>query len=210
MKALRAAAVVLSLALFALLAFCIAGRLAFPFELEWMEGATLMHVRRVAQGLPLYVQPTIDFVPFAYPPLYYYVCVPFAWLLGANFAAMRLVSVLATGATLILVWLTVKRHSGGLAGTLAAGMFAGCYALSDGRRLDLGRADGVGHRAAGGDVVRCRARAVAVYVDGRGAPGMRLSSRSNPPGNVLVPLGALLLGVERKHALVFVVVAVVF
>lgn len=210
MKALRAAAVVLSLVLFGLLAFCIAGRLAFPFELEWMEGATLMHVRRVAEGLPLYVQPTIDFVPFAYPPLYYYVCVPFAWLLGANFAAIRLVSVLATGSTLILIWLTVKRHSGPLAGTLAAGVFAGCYALSDGW-FDLGRVDAL--------YIALLAAVWFVAADARsprawmvaGLLGSLAFFTKQPAALVFVPLGATLLaGVERKQALVFVVVAVVF
>jgi hypothetical protein len=50
-------------------------RVPHPYDLEWMEGGMLLHGLRVMQGLPLYVQPSGDFIPFIYPPLY-------AWLLG--------------------------------------------------------------------------------------------------------------------------------
>jgi hypothetical protein len=41
----------------------------YPFELEWLEGASVVHVQRVLDGRPLYVPPSLDFVPFIYPPL---------------------------------------------------------------------------------------------------------------------------------------------
>ncbi len=46
------------------------------FDLEWMEGATLVTGMRARDGLPFYTLPSADYVPFIYPPLY-------AWILGA-------------------------------------------------------------------------------------------------------------------------------
>ena len=43
-------------------------RLPHLFEIEWMEGSMVDHVRRVIDGQPLYVAPSLDFVPFIYPP----------------------------------------------------------------------------------------------------------------------------------------------
>ena len=205
MRALRCACLAPAFALFALLAFCVARRLTFPFELEWMEGATLIHVRRLVEGLPLYVRPSIDFVPFAYPPFYYYVCVPFVWLLGADFRAVRIVSVLATAATLLLVWLTVRRDAGRFAATLAAGVFAGCYALSD-AWLDLGRVDSL-----------YIALLAAVWFVASGAQtsrrwgvaGLLMSLAfltKQPALLVLLPIGVYLLATDRRNALIFAIV----
>ena len=37
-------------------------RLRYPFELEWMEGSIVEHVRRAAAGEAIYARPSIDFV----------------------------------------------------------------------------------------------------------------------------------------------------
>ena len=44
----------------------------FPFELESVEGHCLQQVGRVLDGQPLYVAPSLDFVPLIYMPLYFY------------------------------------------------------------------------------------------------------------------------------------------
>ena len=54
-------------------------RLNYPYDLEWMEGGTLEHVARVLGGRPLYVAPSLEFTPYIYAPLYYYVAAPFAY-----------------------------------------------------------------------------------------------------------------------------------
>ena len=41
-------------------------RLPYPFELEWMEGAPIVHVERLLNGQPIYGAPSIDFIPFIY------------------------------------------------------------------------------------------------------------------------------------------------
>ncbi len=45
-------------------------RLNYPYDLEWMEGGMLIHALRIQQGLGIYVQPSSDFIPYIYPPLY--------------------------------------------------------------------------------------------------------------------------------------------
>ena len=36
-------------------------RVAYPFELEWMEGGMLDHIERVRSGKPLYTPPSREF-----------------------------------------------------------------------------------------------------------------------------------------------------
>ena len=43
-------------------------RIAYPYELDWLEGGTLDHVRRLRDGLPLYGPPDLTFTPFLYSP----------------------------------------------------------------------------------------------------------------------------------------------
>ena len=140
LTAARVLCVGLALTLIATTAAAVAYRAAFPYELEWMEGGTLVHIERLVQGKGLYVRPTLDFVPFAYPPLYYVLCVPLAWLMGPGFLAARLVSILGSALTLSCIFLIVDRHAGRVQAVIACGVFAGAYASSD-AWLDLARVD---------------------------------------------------------------------
>jgi len=53
-----------------LLATAIAGRVGYPYDLEWMEGGMLHHALRIKNGEGIYVPPSIDFIPYLYTPLY--------------------------------------------------------------------------------------------------------------------------------------------
>jgi dolichyl-phosphate-mannose-protein mannosyltransferase len=126
-----------------LLAFTIVAlaRLTYPFELEWLEGVVLEHVHRVLSGLPIYVAPSLDFVPLNYTPLYYYVSAAFAAALGPSFVPLRLVSLLSSLGLLALIALLVRRETGRWsAAVLAAGIFAATYRRG-GAWLDIARAD---------------------------------------------------------------------
>ena len=59
----------------ALLYRTVVPRIPYPYDLEWMEGGMLLHAARIAEGQPLYVTPSIDFIPFIYTPLY-------PWIVG--------------------------------------------------------------------------------------------------------------------------------
>jgi 4-amino-4-deoxy-L-arabinose transferase-like glycosyltransferase len=116
-------------------------RIEYPYELEWMEGAMSAHVARVLGGQRLYVAPTLAFVPFVYPPLYYYACAAVATVTGLDLATLRIVSVLSSIASISLLYSMVTRETKStLCGLSAAGFFAGTYALS-GFWFDVGRVD---------------------------------------------------------------------
>jgi 4-amino-4-deoxy-L-arabinose transferase-like glycosyltransferase len=116
-------------------------RLTYPFELEWIEGVVLEHVHRVLAGQPIYVAPSLDFVPLNYTPLYYYVSAAFAAVLGPGFLPLRLVSLLSSlGLLALIAWLVRCETGRWPAGVLAAGIFAATYRRG-GAWLDIARAD---------------------------------------------------------------------
>jgi hypothetical protein len=140
MRAARAALVVISALLVSIMAYAIVMRVAYPFELEWMEGEMAVHVARLLRAEPLYTRPTISFVPFAYPPLYYYASCSLAWFMDAGLLPLRIVSIAATVITLLTIVAIVRPVSGWIAAAAACAAFAGAYAASDGW-YDLGRVD---------------------------------------------------------------------
>jgi hypothetical protein len=114
-----------------------------PFELEWMEGGALQHLNRVIEGLPLYPAPSIDFVPYPYPPFYYYLALPFTKLTGASLLTLRLVSQLATLASCLAIFAIVRHESRRWdLGVVCAGLFVATYRVS-GAYMDVGRIDSV-------------------------------------------------------------------
>ncbi len=103
-------------------------RMGYPFELEWMEGGMVDHVRRVLSGLPVYAKPSIEFVSFLYPPLYYEAAAVFAFVLGPGFLPLRLLSFVSSIGVFVLLFQIVRRESGSvLAGAVAVGLFAATY-----------------------------------------------------------------------------------
>lgn len=116
-------------------------RIAYPYDLEWMEGGMLEHVARVLRGQSLYVPPSIEFTPYIYSPLYYYVAAPFAKLLGLRLLALRMVSLLASIGTLgLIAALAYGGASSRLGALVAAGLFAALFERSD-TFFDLARVD---------------------------------------------------------------------
>jgi hypothetical protein len=84
-------------------------RLMYPYEIEWMEGAMLDHVVRILAGKPIYAAPTIDFIPWLYPPAYYYAVAGVAKIVGIGFFAGRIVSFASTLITAGLMGWIVQR-----------------------------------------------------------------------------------------------------
>ncbi|MEP0548217.1 MAG: glycosyltransferase family 39 protein [Rhodothermales bacterium] len=142
MKALRGAALIAAPTFFLLLFVVVAAlRMPYPYELEWMEGGALGHVGRVLAGSPLYVSPSLDFVPFIYTPLYFWVAAGASALLGEGFFPLRLVSVLSTLGCCALLFLLARREAASWrAGLLAAGLYAATFEAS-GVWMDLARVD---------------------------------------------------------------------
>jgi hypothetical protein len=116
-------------------------RLRYPFELEWMEGGVVDHVRVVLAGRSLYGPPSLDFTPFIYTPGYYYVSALVTKLVGLGFFAPRLVSLLSVAACFVLIaWWVYRETQVAVAGVVAAGLFAATYGES-GYWFDVARVD---------------------------------------------------------------------
>lgn len=60
-------------------------RISYPYELEAMEGGMVDHVLQILDGGRLYGPPSIQFVPYAYPPLYYYLAAALSHVLPVGF-----------------------------------------------------------------------------------------------------------------------------
>ena len=140
-KLLHYAIVLLSVFFVVLFLYTALRRMRYPFELEWIESGMLVSVRRVSQGLPLYVRPSLDFVPFLYAPLYLYLCAALAKLTGIAYATLRLVSTLSTlGSFAVIAALVRYETRRWLPAIAAVGLFAACYPVSE-AWFDLGRVD---------------------------------------------------------------------
>lgn len=141
-RILRSGVVLGPAAYFAIVTYIIVGRIAYPFQLEWMEGGSLQHVLRLQDGLPLYVRPSLEFTPYLYPPFYYYVSLGLAGLTGLTwFWPLRLTSVLASIGCTASVLLIVRRHTGSVYwGLLSAGLFVATFRLG-GAWFDIARVD---------------------------------------------------------------------
>src|SRR5581483_211999 len=132
--ALASAFIVLVLALSIL-------RLAYPYEVEWMEGAMMDHVVRVVHQQPIYTAPTIDFVAWLYPPLYYYAVAAVAKITGVTFLAGRLVSFVSTLLTAFLLgWIVARSTDKRLFGFFAFALYFASYGAT-GFYFDIVRND---------------------------------------------------------------------
>lgn len=126
-------------------------RLGYPLDLEWMEGGTLVHALRLRQGLPLYAEPSVDFVPFLYTPLYPAVLSLLSKVFGLSYLLGRAVSGLAFFGALLFLLAAVhdvarqREPKGPPAAAIAAGLLGaaavcGAYPLC-GSFFDLVRCD---------------------------------------------------------------------
>lgn len=124
-----------------LLALVWVSRMAYPFDLEWMEGGMLAHAWQLQEGRPLYPSPNPHFVPYVYPPGYSALLAMLGSGVGLSMWLGRLVSILWTCAGAGALWIGVRRHGGAqLDGALAAGAYLACY-VSSGAFFDLVRPD---------------------------------------------------------------------
>ncbi len=116
-------------------------RMQYPFELEWQEGGMVDHVLRILSGQRIYVAPSVEFVPFIYAPLYYYVSAVTATITGIGFMPLRLVSFFASLGCFLSIFLLVKAETGSkYSGIIASCLFAATYKISE-TWFDVARAD---------------------------------------------------------------------
>jgi hypothetical protein len=123
----------------AMFVYVVGARVTFPFELEWMTGSVLDHVERVRGGADVYAAPTAGWIPYLYPPLYYWLAAP----LGGSFLACRLLSLVATATQAICIARLAKRAGATPFWRLVGvGLFLACFPFV-GWWYDLERSDTV-------------------------------------------------------------------
>lgn len=115
--------------------------IGFPLFLEPMEGVVWQHFARAASFQPIYPQPSPEFVPLAYNPLYYVLSVPFSWLFGVNLATLRMVAILGMIGSGIILYLVVRSETGSRWwGVMAVGLYAAAYRVME-SYLDTAHSD---------------------------------------------------------------------
>jgi len=136
---------------------CVAARLFYPYDLEWMEGGMLAHAWRLERGLPLYTPPDGDWIPYIYPPGYSAVLASLPG--GVDYPIGRLISwagtLAAAGAMVHIVWRLGRSWTLGL---VFAMLYFATFRASGGF-LDLVRPDAL--------AVGLGAWAMALTLDGR-------------------------------------------
>jgi hypothetical protein len=129
-----------------LLVEAIAGRVGYPYDLEWMEGGLLHHALRIRQGQGIYMPPSVDFIPYLYTPLYPTLLALFGGPFGISYLLGRVISILGllgiACAAMVSIGGARPRHLGaGFASmAFALGLFAAFYPYVEGW-YDLVRAD---------------------------------------------------------------------
>lgn len=112
-------------AIFLLFLFITSQRIHYPYELEWMEGGVLQQVLQLVRGGSLYSNASLAFIPALYMPFYYLVSALSVKLFGEGLFALRIVSLLASLLTHLLVFLIVRKVTASrLAGLLGLFFYA--------------------------------------------------------------------------------------
>ncbi|MCC6350814.1 MAG: hypothetical protein IT347_14600 [Candidatus Eisenbacteria bacterium] len=197
--------VVCALALFAIGAYVWLGahRVGYPVEVDFIEGVMLDHVARIAHGQPIYVAPSLQFIPLAYMPLFTTVSGLVMRLTGPGFFAMRIVSFSSSLLLAALIAIVVLRETRRPVFALAAaGVYAMAFGLT-GACYDVGRPDSMMLLLSfGGLAVLRYSRGAAGAV---GAAGLLTLGFFTKQHSVLFSFGALayLFFHERRRFLPF-------
>ena len=122
--------------------YCIAQRLPYPFELEWIENEMVSHGMVLAQQHRIYPAPSTEFIAELYPPVYYlFIALFFKLFDTVNFLIPRLISVAALAVILALLYRIMIKEGGSKSiGLLVSGFFLSFYEIH-GTWYDLARAD---------------------------------------------------------------------
>jgi hypothetical protein len=133
----------LAAVLFGMTLVVVVARFVQGTEGEWMTGAVRDAIERVRDGKPLYGPPSAEFVPFLYPPLFYWFAAALAHF-TSSFVAGKLVSIVATS----LCAFAIHRIAKTMGATrvwarLAVVLFVSTYSLTT-HFYDLERVDATG------------------------------------------------------------------
>ncbi len=132
----------LPLAAFALVFLVVAfSRAVYPYDLDFLEDDVLLEAWRFAQGLPVFLPPNADFVPHAYAPLYMLLSAGLFKLFGTGYLVMRLLSLAATLASAVILYMAARQLGSARSMALfAPGLLLAGFGVT-GFEYDLARVD---------------------------------------------------------------------
>ncbi len=116
-------------------------RADYPFHLEFLETNLLSQAFDLLRGGTLYGDPSRDFVPHEYGPLYPLLLAPLFALFGPSFLVARGLSSLATLGTVLSLAAWVRAAGGKLASSVLAGALYLALFGASGCWYDLARVD---------------------------------------------------------------------
>lgn len=132
---------VLALALAAVFVVTAALRVAYPYDIDFVEDGMLMQAWRVANGQPIYVAPSGAFAPHVYMPLYTWLGGLLLAITGPSFAPLRLLSLAATLATAgLIAWIGRRESDTWLMAVAGGALYLAGYRIVGGW-YDLARVD---------------------------------------------------------------------
>ena len=135
-----------ALSLSATLAFVGLGgkRALHPLELDSFEGVMMDHVVRLNQGLPIYVKPSLEFIPLGIMPGFPMAAGLFTGTFGAHFWALRLLPFLSILVVALMIVRIVRAETESWTlGMAGAGLFLAAFGVTGGQ-YDVGRPDSLG------------------------------------------------------------------
>lgn len=116
--------------------------LRYPVEMDFIEGAMMDQIARLARGEAMYVAPTARYVPLAYMPLYSGVVALLGHFFGVDFWTGRIVSFLATLGVASLIGYNLARETADRRwGVIAGGLYLMGYGVASGGHFDAIRPD---------------------------------------------------------------------
>jgi hypothetical protein len=116
-------------------------RMGYPYELEWIEGGIVDHIRWILSGRGIYVEPSLEFVPNYYTPLYLYLGAGLCKVMGVGFLPLRLISFVSSLGCFWMIGRLVRRETGSWTWAIvSAGLFAASYRMT-GAWMDIARID---------------------------------------------------------------------
>lgn len=130
-----------SICFFLLFLYVSLSRISHPFELEWMEGGSVEQMDRLIKGQEIYTPPSIEYIPYIYTPMYYYVSAVVAKFTGVSLLPMRIVSFVSTLIIGLILFFFARKETGDkLSGIMASGLFFAAFGIG-GAWYDLARVD---------------------------------------------------------------------
>jgi hypothetical protein len=195
-----------AVAVFAVLAV---RRALYPYQIEWLEGGAVEHVRRILQGRQMYPAPSIDFAGYPYPPLYFLLSSAVALVTGVGYLPLRLVSMAASLGSMGLLYAIARREGGGRwCALVAAGLFAAGFRVTGGF-YDVARVDALFVALLLG-CLYAAARARRLWGFTVAGLLLALAALTKQPALIVgVPVAGVLLLRDRRRGLAFVAGALI-